>query len=1055
MTQTRKTPPARPGVGGVFENNLEMPMHDTATPGEGEAGESAGPEGDRERQDSAPRLAVSFTVFQSPAPLSKRYTLDDGGNVAKTPAANMTEGRAVRVSLAFAEFGTALAQATERVAFGYGLHDPTHGEAVKLAIAAKADPAKGILARTREYFDYRPGPGVLMVDHDPHPDGPAVTAEELRDILAAVCPAFADAAAWVRGSLSAGVHPEGEVPKPGRGFHVYLPVADAADIPRFGKTLVKCLWLAGHGFIAVSSAGSFLVRALIDGAVFDGERLDFVGKPMVGPGLAYTPPEATYHAGGYLDTHALPDLTEEEERQLAALIAQAKQAREADRRARRAKWEESHVRAMVGRGVPEPEARAQTRQIPADGKPGDLYRDWPLEFDKLGFATVADVLADPGRYDGAALADPLEGVGYGRSTAKFFANVGGKPCIHSHAHGGARYFLKASAGPEPRPPEPPFDPAYHEAQFAGMREEGDAGAWAGLPPSAESPPMPRDGAAPISEGGRKRHLASLAGDMRRRGKPVTAILAALCEENRVNCSPPLADKELKAIASSAGRYAPTGDGWQAAPFQPLEWPDPIIPGQTVTPEIPADLLPGWVGDMAAAVALHTKTPTAMAVLTELSVLATVLQRRFEVAPYGAGFGYTEPLALWTLTALPPGANKTAVLSALAHPLNRWEKLARDRMRRDVARNASERDVAMKRIEALKIQAGKAKAADDRERLRAEIQQEMEDMPAELISPQLITTSITAEHLEQLLVDQHERMAILSDEGGIFQTMSGQYSGGVANIDVYLKGHSGSSMRTDRAKRKAHIDKPALSFGLAIQPGILAESAKTKRFRDSGLLGRFLYAIPKSNVGTRDVRERHAIPEAVKAAWEANIHALLDKMDLPIGAPVVLAFDDDAREHWLDFAQKVENGQGDGGQFEHISDWTSKLPGAVARIAGLLHLAVHGVDARTVDLDSVRRAVQLGRLLTPHAVAAFALMGASKAEADALHVYRWIKARGVGEFTRREVQAALRGRIGTVEPLIAALKQLAEQFVISPELRTETGELGGRPSAYYQVNPKLL
>ena len=84
-------------------------------------------------------------------------------------------------------------------------------------------------------------------------------------------------------------------------------------------------------------------------------------------------------------------------------------------------------------------------------------------------------------------------------------------------------------------------------------------------------------------------------------------------------------------------------------------------------------------------------------------------------------------------------------------------------------------------------------------------------------------------------------------------MSGQYSGGVANIDVYLKSHSASTMRTDRAKRKAHLDKPALTFGLAIQPGILADTAKIKRFRDSGLLARFLYAIPKNNVGTRNMR----------------------------------------------------------------------------------------------------------------------------------------------------------------------------------------------------------
>jgi len=561
---------------------------------------------------------------------------------------------------------------------------------------------------------------------------------------------------------------------------------------------------------------------------------------------------------------------------------------------------------------------------------------------------------------------------------------------------------------------------------------------------------------PIGEGGRNKHLASLAGTMRRRGMSETAILAALVQENQEKCSPPLPDKELKTIARSVGRYAPAVPDYPT-PLPPsewqkplTEWPDPIIPGMATLPDIGTDLLPGWIGEMAKAVALHTKTPPAIAVMMALSVLATVLQRRFEVAPWGNS--YTETLALWTLSALLSGANKTAVVNALKRALDTWEKLKRDRMRRDVARVSSEREVATKRIEALKIQAGKAKNAEDREKLRAEIQQELEDMPAELIPPQLITTSITAETLEQLLVDHHERMAILSDEGGIFQTMSGQYSGGVANIDVYLKSHSGSSMRISRAKRKAFLDRPALTFGLSIQPEVLVDSAKTKRFRDSGLLARFLYVLPKSNVGKRNVREIVDIPETIRAAWEANIHSLLDSMDLPIGAPKVIPLGDEARECWLDFCEKVEANQGEGSKYEHMTDWTSKLPGAVVRMAGLMHIAMHGAHTTSIGLDSMERAVMLGRLLTKHADAAFSLMGATKTEGDAMHVYRWIKARGVAEFTKRDIHKALQGRFRTVEPLSAALKQLAHQYVISQELTTETG---GRPSAYHLVNPKAL
>ena len=427
---------------------------------------------------------VLYTVFQSSEPLSKRYALAEDGTTLKTPSAQMTTGRARRQRVDFAKFDECLDKAGPNVAFCYGLHDNAkYGEVVKIATASKADPAKMILARTRLYFDYRPEPGVLMIDHDPNPNGPSLTPGELRVTLAEVHPPFANAACWIRGSLSAGVHKKGDPAKPGRGFHLYFAVANASDIPRFGGTLFDRLWLAGHGFIALSAAGSCLVRSVIDGAVFDGERLDFVGKPVVGEGLAFTTPKPAYFDGTYLDTASLPDLTETEQASLKALIEQAKQARKPDRQAKRAEWAKGKVADMVQRGVPEPTAQAQVAWISKDGSRFDLYADYPLEFATLGFATVRHVLADPARFEGQALADPLEGPDYGRTTAKFFANTReGKPVINSNAHGGMTYFLHAESEPTatrqtPPPPEqPPFDESYHE-QLIQIEEQHRRGGY--------------------------------------------------------------------------------------------------------------------------------------------------------------------------------------------------------------------------------------------------------------------------------------------------------------------------------------------------------------------------------------------------------------------------------------------------------------------------------------------------------------------------------------------------------------------------------------------------
>lgn len=60
----------------------------------------------------------------------------------------------------------------------------------------------------------------------------------------------------------------------------------------------------------------------------------------------------------------------------------------------------------------------------------------------------------------------------------------------------------------------------------------------------------------IPEGSRNTHLASLAGSMRHRGMSPPAIEAALQEQNRTNCDPPLSGEEVASIAQSICRYAP-------------------------------------------------------------------------------------------------------------------------------------------------------------------------------------------------------------------------------------------------------------------------------------------------------------------------------------------------------------------------------------------------------------------------------------------------------------------------------------------------------------------
>jgi hypothetical protein len=73
-------------------------------------------------------------------------------------------------------------------------------------------------------------------------------------------------------------------------------------------------------------------------------------------------------------------------------------------------------------------------------------------------------------------------------------------------------------------------------------------------------PKPRTTASTVGsrirEGERDDTLASLAGTMRRRGMSQGAITAALLVENIERCDPPLADGQVRKVASSISRYEP-------------------------------------------------------------------------------------------------------------------------------------------------------------------------------------------------------------------------------------------------------------------------------------------------------------------------------------------------------------------------------------------------------------------------------------------------------------------------------------------------------------------
>ena len=322
-------------------------------------------------------------------------------------------------------------------------------------------------------------------------------------------------------------------------------------------------------------------------------------------------------------------------------------------------------------------------------------------------------------------------------------------------------------------------------------------------------------------------------------------------------------------------------------------------------------------------------------------------------------------------------------------------------------------------------------------------------------PRLVADDVTAEAAGSLLAEQGGRLAVLSAEGGIFATIAGRYST-APNLEVFLKGHAGDLLRVDRKGRPAeHVAHPALTLGLAVQPDVLREIAHMPGFRSRGLLARILYALPQNTVGRRQVGAP-AVPEPIRTAYTDTLRALaLTLADLDRPAPLVLTDEADAR--MLQLESDLEPRLADGAELGHVADWASKLNGAIARIAGLLHLAGHLRDGwgRAVATRTVEAAARIGEYYLAHALAVFDLMDADPVVEGARTILAWITRTGRTRFTRRELLAAGVSRFRKVTDLDAPL-QLLEQhgYLHRGPTPPPTGRPGRPAVPPYDVNPHI-
>jgi hypothetical protein len=224
------------------------------------------------------------------------------------------------------------------------------------------------------------------------------------------------------------------------------------------------------------------------------------------------------------------------------------------------------------------------------------------------------------------------------------------------------------------------------------------------------------------------------------------------------------------------------------------------------------------------------------------------------------------------------------------------------------------------------------------------------------------------------------------------------------------------------------------------------------FRGRGLLARILYAYPESKVGHREINAA-TLDVEVKDRYEKTIRDLASGLAGWLGDPAVLVLSKEAHAEVVAIETEIEPTLAGDGELASLADWGSKYAGAIARMAGLIHLGEHGPEAgptTPISADTMKKARRIGEYFKACAIRAFAKMGSDEITADAVYLLDRIERLGQDEVSERDIYLAGRSKFSTVVALKPQLTRLIDHGYLVPVETNQTHGPGRKPSPRYKV-----
>lgn len=474
----------------------------------------------------------------------------------------------------------------------------------------------------------------------------------------------------------------------------------------------------------------------------------------------------------------------------------------------------------------------------------------------------------------------------------------------------------------------------------------------------------------------------------------------------------------------------------AKAFELWKKPEPFKSNVSLN-SFPVDAMPPAVGDFVRNVAEFVQVSVDMPAVCALPVLSLCVQGKAVISHMNTE--HTESLNLYTVVVAQPAERKSGVYSMLMAPVEAFENRYNELKKHEINEY---KDMKM----SLEAQLSKCRNKGDvvsMKNIRAQLETLKSVCPLKLN-----ITDTTAEALADFMTENGEKMGLLSDEGGLFDIIAGRYSGGIPNMDLYLKAYDGSPVAVLRRSGFTNLKNPFLTMGFLVQQDILNGLLANPAFAGRGFIQRFLFSFPLSKVG-----ERQAIGKPLDKSAQRTYNDLVTRLllinvsdDIP-----VIYMTEKACQMFENFFERTEKSLKAGGELSEppaLTEWGGKLCGKVLRIAGIYHLCEHSA-AEPLDELTMQRAIKTGDYFINHSKQAFEIMGADKVTDDALYTVNKLKQQAFSQISKRDLLRICRKF--TADEFTPVLEMLEDYNYI--KVTTIQNE-NARPTTIIKINPAM-